>query len=116
MPFSTVSQRLKLSVVPTAAEQSITGERNQLLTFVAYAPFQPLAPMSFAQTLVPLTAEEGSPVFATNIPKMTCGRCHGDIRLADKFGIDSAKVPAYEDSYHGLASRAGVTTVAPIVR
>jgi cytochrome b subunit of formate dehydrogenase len=57
-------------------------------------------------------SEPGSPVYATNVPKMTCGRCHGDIRLADKFGIDPDKVPAYQDSYHGLASRAGVTTVA----
>jgi serine acetyltransferase len=46
------------------------------------------------------------------VPKMTCGRCHGDIRLAEKFGISSDKVSAYDDSYHGLASRAGVTTVA----
>ena len=56
--------------------------------------------------------ESGSPVYATNVPKMTCGRCHGDIRLAEKFGISSDKVSAYDDSYHGLASRAGVTTVA----
>ena len=56
--------------------------------------------------------EPGSPVFATNVPKVTCGRCHGDVRLAEKFGIDADKVPAYEDSYHGLASRAGIGTVA----
>ncbi len=57
-------------------------------------------------------AEEGSPVYASNIPKMTCGRCHSDVRLAEKYGLDPAKVPAYEDSYHGLASRAGAVTVA----
>jgi cytochrome b subunit of formate dehydrogenase len=56
--------------------------------------------------------ERSSPVFATNVPKMTCGRCHGDVRLAEKFGIDSGKVPAYEDSFHGLAARSGVVTVA----
>lgn len=56
--------------------------------------------------------EEGSPVFATNIPKLTCGNCHGDVRLAEKFGLDPEKVPAYEDSYHGLAARAGSVTVA----
>jgi cytochrome b subunit of formate dehydrogenase len=48
-----------------------------------------------------------SPVFASNIPRMTCGRCHGDLRLAEKFGLSTESVPAYEDSYHGLVSRAG---------
>jgi cytochrome b subunit of formate dehydrogenase len=57
-------------------------------------------------------AEEGSPVFATNIPKMTCGRCHADLRLGEKFGLDQSKVPSYEDSYHGLAGRGGAVTVA----
>lgn len=57
-------------------------------------------------------ASEGSPVFASNIPKMTCGRCHSDVRLAEKYGLDLEKVPAYEDSYHGLAGRAGTVSVA----
>lgn len=56
--------------------------------------------------------ERDSPVFAANIPTMTCGRCHGDLHLATKFGLAADKVPAYEDSYHGLAMRAGKATVA----
>jgi len=55
---------------------------------------------------------ESSPVFASNIPKLTCGRCHGDVRLVDKYGMPSGAVPAYQDSYHGLASRSGSVTVA----
>jgi cytochrome b subunit of formate dehydrogenase len=43
---------------------------------------------------------------------MTCGRCHGDLRLADKYGIKAGQVSSYEDSYHGLASRSGKLTVA----
>ncbi len=31
--------------------------------------------------------EAGSPVFASNVPKMTCGRCHADLRMTEKFGI-----------------------------
>ncbi len=56
--------------------------------------------------------EEGSPISASNIPRLTCGRCHGDLRLAEKFGLDPSKVPAYEDSFHGLAIRSGAVTVA----
>jgi cytochrome b subunit of formate dehydrogenase len=58
------------------------------------------------------TEQAGSPIYATNVPKMTCGRCHSDLRLAEKYGLSADKVPAYEDSYHGLASRSGATTVA----
>ena len=28
---------------------------------------------------------------------MTCGRCHRELRLAEKFGIDAGKVPVYEE-------------------
>jgi cytochrome b subunit of formate dehydrogenase len=56
--------------------------------------------------------ESSSPVFATNIPKMTCGRCHADLRLAEKYDIGEGAVPSYEDSYHGLATRAGSVTAA----
>lgn len=56
--------------------------------------------------------EPGSPVFPTNIPLQTCGRCHSDVRLSEKYGLARDKVPAYEESYHGLAARAGVQMVA----
>jgi cytochrome b subunit of formate dehydrogenase len=57
-------------------------------------------------------SEPGSPVFASNVPKMTCGRCHGDLRLAEKYDLPTDRVAAYQDSYHGLAMRAGSATVA----
>ncbi len=56
--------------------------------------------------------EKSSPVYATNIPRMTCGRCHQDLRLNEKYGIPSERVETYRDSYHGLAARAGRPTVA----
>lgn len=56
--------------------------------------------------------QKDSNVYASNIPKMACGRCHGDLRLSEKFGMSEDKVPAYEDSYHGLATRAGSISVA----
>ncbi len=56
--------------------------------------------------------EPGSRVFVTNIPKLTCGSCHGDLRLAEKFGLPAEQVPSFEDSYHGLAGKTGAKTVA----
>jgi cytochrome b subunit of formate dehydrogenase len=57
-------------------------------------------------------ADQGSPVFATKVPKVTCGRCHGDLRLTEKFALDVNAVAAFEDSFHGLASRTGSVSVA----
>ncbi|MBI2539616.1 MAG: cytochrome c3 family protein [Deltaproteobacteria bacterium] len=56
--------------------------------------------------------EPTSPVFAANIPGETCGRCHADTRLTEKYGLGLDKVPAFQDSYHGLALRTGQLTVA----
>jgi len=56
--------------------------------------------------------EPTSPVFAANIPGQTCARCHADTRLSQKYGFPLDKVPAFEDSFHGLALRAGRLTVA----
>jgi cytochrome b subunit of formate dehydrogenase len=57
-------------------------------------------------------SSELSPVYVTNAPRMTCGRCHGDVRLAEKYDLATAAVSTYEDSYHGLAARGGKVTVA----
>jgi cytochrome b subunit of formate dehydrogenase len=57
-------------------------------------------------------ADKGSPVYASNVPTMTCGRCHGDLRVTAKFGMKADAVTAFQDSFHGLASRSGSITVA----
>ena len=57
-------------------------------------------------------SDPDSPVFASNVPKMTCGRCHGDVRVTQKFGMPSGVVSSFEDSFHGLAGRSGNQTVA----
>jgi len=56
-------------------------------------------------------ADSDSPVFATNVPSETCGRCHGDNRLAERHGLPT-NFSAFQDSFHGLALRAGETESA----
>ena len=53
-----------------------------------------------------------SPVFAANVSAETCGRCHGDARLARLYDLPADRVPSYADSYHGLALREGSLTAA----
>ena len=55
--------------------------------------------------------EAGSLVNAARVSTVTCGRCHGDERLNTRYGFGD-KVPAYEDSFHGLAVKGGQKTAA----
>jgi len=49
---------------------------------------------------------------AANVSAQTCARCHGDARLALRYGLPADRVPSYADSYHGLAMREGSLTAA----
>jgi cytochrome b subunit of formate dehydrogenase len=42
----------------------------------------------------------------------TCGRCHGDVRIARKFGLPSDRVSTFEASFHGMALKSGSLTAA----
>jgi cytochrome b subunit of formate dehydrogenase len=53
-----------------------------------------------------------SPVAARNISSRVCSPCHSSVKLSEKFGLRSDRFQSYEDSYHGLASRAGDVEVA----
>jgi len=57
-------------------------------------------------------SEPQSLVNPARVSSVTCGRCHGDERLAQKYNLPRDKVPAFADSYHGLALRAGAQSVA----
>jgi formate dehydrogenase gamma subunit len=53
-----------------------------------------------------------SPVYVANVAQMTCSRCHEDQRLNARFGLPTGRVASYESSYHGLAAKTGIQTVA----
>ncbi len=57
-------------------------------------------------------SEPNSLVNPARVSTTTCGHCHSDERLERKFNLPRDKVPSFEDSYHGLALRAGSLTVA----
>ena len=57
-------------------------------------------------------SDPNSPVYVTNVSTVTCSRCHGDTRLEARFNLPPGRVTSYENSYHGLASKAGSQTVA----
>jgi formate dehydrogenase gamma subunit len=53
-----------------------------------------------------------SPLSAENVSSETCGRCHGDPRLALRYDLPADRLPSYAGSYHGLALRGGKLTAA----
>lgn len=52
-----------------------------------------------------------STVFSGSVPD-TCGRCHGDVRLMSRFGLPLDRIKSFNDSFHGLALKAGDQSVA----
>ena len=42
----------------------------------------------------------------------TCAKCHEGVRLTEEFGVASARVQSYKNSYHGLARRLGSSVAA----
>ena len=73
---------------------------------------RPSAPTATASTRSSRPREPGSLVNPARVSSVTCGRCHGDERLVQKYNLPKDKVPAFEDSFHGLAGRAGSQSVA----
>jgi len=57
-------------------------------------------------------ANPASPLNAENISAETCGRCHGDPRLALRYDLPMDRLPSYAGSYHGLALKGGKVTAA----
>ena len=41
-----------------------------------------------------------------------CSNCHGSLTLTQRYGLPAQSVGSYLDSYHGLATQGGLTTVA----
>jgi cytochrome b subunit of formate dehydrogenase/nitrate/TMAO reductase-like tetraheme cytochrome c subunit len=53
-----------------------------------------------------------SPVAPANVSAQVCSPCHGSLRLTEKYGLAANRFQSFEDSYHGLAGRAGSLEVA----
>lgn len=53
-----------------------------------------------------------STVYGATLSEKTCGHCHAAEKITTKYRLPFDAVETYMDSYHGLASRLGSTTVA----
>jgi len=52
-----------------------------------------------------------SSVFGSHLAD-TCGRCHGDVRLAQRLRIPADRITTFQASFHGLALKSGMVRAA----
>lgn len=56
-------------------------------------------------------SDSASRVHAGHI-RDTCARCHGNLTLSRRFGLPADRITSFDSSFHGLAARSGVQSVA----
>ena len=52
-----------------------------------------------------------SPVAPANMAEQVCGECHGSVRLAQRYGLNTDRISTFDSSFHGLAARGGAVEV-----
>lgn len=55
-----------------------------------------------------------SSVYVTKIVE-TCAKCHSNKEIVGKFGVSTARVDTYQESFHGIGTKYGSTVVANCV-
>jgi cytochrome b subunit of formate dehydrogenase len=56
--------------------------------------------------------DANSPVASQNVSAQVCSPCHASVRLTSKYGLAGDRFTTFNDSYHGLAGKAGSVEVA----
>ncbi len=87
--------------------ESVHGEAVK-----AGVPDAPVCTDCHGEHLIMDPSNPASPLNAANISAETCGRCHGDPRLALRNNLPADRLPSYAGSYHGLALEGGKLTAA----
>jgi cytochrome b subunit of formate dehydrogenase len=94
---------------PEVADQYKTSVHGQaVVRGVAQAP---LCTDCHGEHWIRKHTDAASPVSAGRVTE-TCGSCHGNVRLSRRFGMPADRLVSFEESYHGLAAKAGNQTVA----
>ncbi len=58
------------------------------------------------------TDDPRSPVSSSRLAEATCSPCHESAFLNEKYELPTGRLQSFQDSYHGLKSKAGDATVA----
>jgi cytochrome b subunit of formate dehydrogenase len=91
------------------AEQFQASSHGQAVA--AGVPAAPVCTDCHGEHAILSKNSSASPVNSGHI-RETCGRCHGDLRLAGRFGLPVDRLTTFDASFHGLAAKSGSQTVA----
>lgn len=53
------------------------------------------------------TKDPNSPVSKLHVSEEVCSPCHGSVKISEKFGLPTGRSKTFNDSFHGLAVKAG---------
>jgi cytochrome b subunit of formate dehydrogenase len=56
--------------------------------------------------------DPSSPIAALNVSSQVCSPCHSSLKLTQRYGLNINRYATFNDSYHGLAVKAGDAEVA----
>jgi cytochrome b subunit of formate dehydrogenase len=76
------------------------------------SPDAPVCTNCHGEHMILSPSQPNSTVNPGRVSTVTCGRCHANEALDKRYDLPTNRVPTFEESYHGLAMREGVETVA----
>lgn len=76
------------------------------------SPDAPVCTSCHGEHMILAPSNPNSTVNPTRVSTVTCGRCHANEALDARYNLPTNRLPTYDESYHGLAMREGVETVA----
>jgi cytochrome b subunit of formate dehydrogenase len=51
--------------------------------------------------------DPNSPVSKLHVSEQVCSPCHSSVKMSEKFGLPTGRIKTFNDSFHGLAVKAG---------
>ena len=95
---------------PAIAEQY--GESIHGTSFKAGNSEAPVCTNCHGEHRILAPKDPNSPVSKLHVSAQVCSPCHNSVQLNEKFGLAAERGKSFDDSYHGLATKAGSVEVA----
>jgi cytochrome b subunit of formate dehydrogenase/nitrate reductase cytochrome c-type subunit len=113
-PTSLVN-RLNIPTTCSHCHPSIAEEYRESIhgtSFLAGNSEAPVCTNCHGEHKILAPKDPNSPVSKLHVSAQVCAPCHNSVQLNEKFGLAAERGKSFDDSYHGLATKAGSVEVA----
>lgn len=113
-PASRVN-RLNIPSTCSQCHAAITAEYRESIhgnSFLAGNIEAPVCTNCHGEHKILAPKDPNSPVSKLHVSAQVCTPCHNSVQLSEKFGLAAERGKSFDDSYHGLATKAGSVEVA----